>query len=1179
MAEKDNNNQQGWGGAPQKSNTGSSSGQQGWGGAPQKSNTGSSSGQQGWGGAPQKSNTGSSSGQQGWGGAPQKSNTGSSSGQQGWGGAPQKSNTGAGAAPQSRFTDAPEYPQYEIDGIVYKMIRVISANSGEAKIFEIEHDGQHYALKLYKPRVHPNHEVLERVMNLRGNGMLIDIYAHGVWTDKATGIEHDYEIMEFCSGGSLATLKLTGDEKRMREITARMAATLDFAHSHGILHRDVKPANFLFTDETRTQFVLTDWGLAKILDKDGKTVTDNGRTKIYAAPEMYIYIDGQPTHVDAKADFFSMGMTLLALWMGEGLLTADEEELVKKKRYGKLSYPPSSEMSEHLLSLIKALTLVNPEERAGLDDIARWASGEIIYKDPVADDTVRDFRIVFSAQKKLIAHNAKELGIMMWENRELGKDYLYGKLEDWLNDADQTEYANEIRKIKEELYPGNQDAGLFAAALFLNPDTLYEGLDGKPLATQQEIARELFDNSAAYKKALFRKKEHPLWAYLNANGLGDKVEDFRKQINKNGEQGVLTIAYMLDPELPFRFEGKNESVVEIYSLDGLAAALEKDEIENIEAVLGDDFLFWAAHRNPALAGKAKQVVDDDFSRLRAALKPASQTTSSSSVGMQSLLKEMMEKSKNQAAGKSDLSDSLKAEFLTYVLLPDVGMDYKPIARSNRATPEQLAYLIQPDFEVVEQGNSVRVSTIAAPINPILAYLTAREKYDRQASWIRYCFDINSEDNKKKYLEYDKHIAGFKAAAGLVDKVLPLKINGVIFKSLSDVENASFNGTPEAAQNIIAKWVSLFFQENPKADYKKESYFKLAGNFFEFIYVNIPGSEYANNARPKIDAIYKAGREYDRAYRKVQIVRWLSAIFCLLPLLLVIIAGVYLLITQGASEKGAVMNTIDTWTATIGGIIAALAAIGETENHIIGGIAGVICFAVVKFCLVFIAPAVPWIILAFFLIQFLLNAHAVFTNNLYSVAPQYSDLPMDEAVLRAEMGEAFGCRAKLLPSNLDSDFPEVVYRQDAQTLNKAFGGFVKKMIWLFVVTLGACAFCVWIYRMDPEKIGHKDAVAGVELLDGNFSGDVKGTPLDVAFSTTDEVMSADMIIKYRSGNTVQTMKTAEGAALAFPVVMAKEGDAAITLTIDTAYNEAGATVAKGSYLNSKGNRQPVNIKKK
>lgn len=1124
MGDKDKLNKSGWGGTPQKSTTGFPPHRSGWGGAPQKSNTGLPNGQRGWGGTPQKSKTGSSQAQRGWGGAPQKSNTGSGQGRNDW-------------------NDAPEYAEYEIDGIVYRKIKVISSNSGEAKIIEIENAGNHFALKLYKPDVHPNHGVLERVMKLRGNGMLIDIYAHGVWTDKTTGIEHDYEIMEYCSGGSLATLKIKGDEKRMREITARMAATLDFAHTHGILHRDVKPANFLYRDGDQTQFVLTDWGLAKILDKDGRAVTDDGRTKIYAAPEMYYYIPGELNHVDAKADFFSMGMTLLALWMGEGLLTADEATLVDNKRYGKLPYPSASEMSEHLLSLIKALTLVNPKERAGLDEIARWASGEIIYKDPVADDSLREFRIVFSAQKKLIAHNPKELGIMMWENRELGKDYLYGELYKWLKEVDQTELSNQIYKIKEELYPGNMDAGLFAAALLLNPKTRYEGLDGKPLNTQQDIARELFDNTAAYKKALFRKREHPLWAYLSANGLRDRVDEFRKHINKNGEQGVLTIAYLLDPSLPFRFrdlKGRPDEFIYIASLKQLAVALADERIKPSDTFLGDDFLIWASHRNAALTGKAKVVAD---------------------------------------SGKWD--DDFRAMVVAYTLLPDKGCDFIDIKESKKATPEQLAYKINPYFIVDEKGNTVSVKTYGDFIEPIKAYLTAHGKFDKQISWIDYCFDIDSADNKKKYVAYDKDIARFKAAAGLKGEVLPLKINGVTFKTLYEVQNTSFAGWHTHAQDLVAKWITLFFQEKPNANYKRESYFKLTSDYFEFIYKYLPGSTYAKNAKPKVDAIKKAERYYKLARKKVTAVKWFASIFCLLPLLLVIIAGVYLLATQGASEIGTVMNTIGTWTGVIVGIIAGLAALGETGNIIVGGIAGLICFAVVKFCLVFIAPAVPWIILGFFFIQLLLNVHAVFSSNFTSVANQYSNLPLGEGVLRAEMGKAFNCRSKLLPFNLVDDYPEVIYRQDAKTLNSTFGSYVKKVLWLFVVAFGACAFCVWIHRMDPapEMKSQHEKAEGVRLLDGGFSGNVKGTPLDVEFAAKDEVMSAEMVIKYRSGTTTQTMKSVEGASASFPIVMAKEGNDAITLTIDTAYMEAGETIATGTYLNSKGNRQPVNIKKK
>ncbi|MDE6682662.1 MAG: protein kinase, partial [Muribaculaceae bacterium] len=591
-----NDNKPGWGNAPQASDTG----RPGWGGAPQASDTG----RPGWGGAPQASDTG----KPGWGGAPQASDTGKPA----WGGAPQASNTG-NVNPGGNG-EVPEYPEFKIEGVSYRMIRVISSHSGEAKIFEIEQGGTHFALKLYRPGIKPNHDVLAKVKNLRGNGMLIDIYAHGVWKDENNGTLHDYEIMEYCAGGSLADLKSAKDEKVMKEYAARMAAALDFAHSNGILHRDVKPANFLFTDESRTRFVLTDWGLAKTLDSKGRAVTDAGRTKIYAAPEMYTYIPGKPTYVNAKADFFSMGMTLLALWMGEGLLLADETQLVKDKQEETLPYPGKGEMSNHLLSLIKGLTRRNPDVRAGFDDVVRWAKGETIYS-----EAIKDFRIVFSAEDNLVAHNATELGTMMWEHRELAKKYLYGPgkiLMKLLKEVDQTALAAIIEDIVELKFPGNQDAGLFAACLALNSDTIYEGIDGKPLATQKEIAHELYDNSEAYRKALYNKKEHPFFAYLSAKGLDDRIPEFRRMIRNSGVAGVRAIAYMLDPDLPYKFNTSSLNFLltcehpEVNSLEELREWLADESVSPYLSFYEVDFLTWLANREPELAGKAKLIAEN-----------------------------------------------------------------------------------------------------------------------------------------------------------------------------------------------------------------------------------------------------------------------------------------------------------------------------------------------------------------------------------------------------------------------------------------------------------------------------------------------------------------------------------------------------------------------------------------
>ena len=260
--------------------------------------------------------------------------------------------------------------------------------------------------------------------------------------------EHDgigFLIMEYVPSKSLADLfhsKGAMDPIELLPILIQTARGLFVAHSHGVIHRDVKPANFLFTDSSQKRFVLTDWGFARMLDRNGRAVADDGRTKLYTAPELYINIPGQPTYVDPKADFFSMGMSLLALWKGEGLLIADEDKLVRQKLDEELPYPSHKEMSEHMLSLIKALTRNNPDKRAGFDEVKRWAKGEVIFKDSADHNSLKDYRIVFSGEKNLIARNNAELARIMWQNRELAKKYLYAdRIAEWLEGVDRPEVA------------------------------------------------------------------------------------------------------------------------------------------------------------------------------------------------------------------------------------------------------------------------------------------------------------------------------------------------------------------------------------------------------------------------------------------------------------------------------------------------------------------------------------------------------------------------------------------------------------------------------------------------------------------------------------------------------------------------------------------------------------------
>ncbi len=103
-----------------------------WGSAPQESTTAN---RPGWGLSPQESTTAA---KPGWGSAPQESTT--SGGK--WGSAPQESTTGAPKPMTGVKPNCPVYSVYVLDGLHFTVNRVISDQSGEAIIFDVEHEGQ-----------------------------------------------------------------------------------------------------------------------------------------------------------------------------------------------------------------------------------------------------------------------------------------------------------------------------------------------------------------------------------------------------------------------------------------------------------------------------------------------------------------------------------------------------------------------------------------------------------------------------------------------------------------------------------------------------------------------------------------------------------------------------------------------------------------------------------------------------------------------------------------------------------------------------------------------------------------------------------------------------------------------------------------------------------------------------
>ena len=127
-----------------------------------------------------------------------------------------------------------------------------------------------------------------------------------------------YMLMEYMPGGSLkGMIEREGALPIERAISyvSQIAYALALAHRNGVIHRDIKPDNILFTADGVPK--LSDLGIAKFIsDTQTSTLTMKGHilgTPAYMAPEQMM----DSHHIDARADIYSLGVVLYEMLTGK----------------------------------------------------------------------------------------------------------------------------------------------------------------------------------------------------------------------------------------------------------------------------------------------------------------------------------------------------------------------------------------------------------------------------------------------------------------------------------------------------------------------------------------------------------------------------------------------------------------------------------------------------------------------------------------------------------------------------------------------------------------------------------------------------------------------------------------------------------------------------------------------
>ena len=194
---------------------------------------------------------------------------------------------------------------------------------------------------------------------------IVQVYDFGPLGDS------HYLAMEYVEGSDLqAEMARRREEKRpftsdeILHLLGRVAKALDYAHSQGVIHRDVKPGNVLLA--ANGQPILTDFGLATLRRTRATLITTIGQnvlgTPEYTAPEQAL--DAQAA--GPQSDVYSLGCILYEMVTGRLPFEAESALSIALMHIGEEPTPPSQhapDLPEEVEAVILQAMAKKPEER------------------------------------------------------------------------------------------------------------------------------------------------------------------------------------------------------------------------------------------------------------------------------------------------------------------------------------------------------------------------------------------------------------------------------------------------------------------------------------------------------------------------------------------------------------------------------------------------------------------------------------------------------------------------------------------------------------------------------------------------------------------------------------------------------------------------------------------------
>lgn len=252
---------------------------------------------------------------------------------------------------ESYFAGAPE----EKD--IRELIRGIERETDAFRQLCDNNDGHPHVVDVVDYFQGPGKEAVDLGLSLPSRAASAPL--HYFVMEKLNGVALEEHILKRGSG------RVGLAEHEAKQITKVLCKALNGLHENGIVHRDVKPANIIFTCEhtSSQELKLIDFSAAGLVSADNMNVlTDQVGTMGYIAPEV---LSGRAPY-GPKADVFSLGCTIHAML----------SKMYLPRRHPHLGYmmslPPS--VSEEAQDLLDDLVAEDPDDRPSITEVlsSKW---------------------------------------------------------------------------------------------------------------------------------------------------------------------------------------------------------------------------------------------------------------------------------------------------------------------------------------------------------------------------------------------------------------------------------------------------------------------------------------------------------------------------------------------------------------------------------------------------------------------------------------------------------------------------------------------------------------------------------------------------------------------------------------------------------------------------------------